>query len=37
MNLAESIAHYLPQPAAEEATAGGVIGGIVGNILRGQQ
>jgi uncharacterized protein (AIM24 family) len=36
MNLAESIAHYLPQPVAQEATAGGVIGGIVGNILRGQ-
>ena len=37
LNLAESIAHYLPHPDAQEATAGGVIGGIVGNILRGQQ
>jgi uncharacterized protein (TIGR00266 family) len=36
LNLAESIAHYLPQPEAREATAGGVIGGIVGNIMRGQ-
>jgi uncharacterized protein (TIGR00266 family) len=36
LNLAESIAHYLPQPEVREATAGGVIGGIVGNIMRGQ-
>jgi uncharacterized protein (TIGR00266 family) len=36
MNLAESIAHYLPQgERIEEAGAGGVIGGIVGDILRG--
>ena len=34
LNLAESIAHYLPAPAAQEATAGGVVGGIVGNMLR---
>ncbi len=36
LNLAESIAHYLPNQEARDATAGGVIGGIVGNILRGQ-
>jgi uncharacterized protein (AIM24 family) len=36
LNLAESIAHYLPHPEARDATAGGVIGGIVGNIMRGQ-
>jgi uncharacterized protein (TIGR00266 family) len=36
LNLAESIAHYLPQPEARDATAGGVIGGIVGNLMRGQ-
>lgn len=37
MNLAESIAPYLPAPrAVEETTAGGVIGGIVGDILRGR-
>jgi len=36
MNLAESIAHYLPQnERVEETTAGGVIGGLVGDILRG--
>lgn len=36
-NLAESIAHYLPQQrAVEETTAGGVIGGLVGDILRGR-
>ncbi len=37
LNLAEAIAHYLPREEARDATAGGVIGGIVGNILRGQQ
>jgi uncharacterized protein (AIM24 family) len=36
LNLAEAISHYLPQPEAREATAGGVIGGIVGNLMRGQ-
>jgi uncharacterized protein (AIM24 family) len=35
LNLAESIAHYLPQQEARDATAGGVIGGIVGDVLRG--
>jgi uncharacterized protein (TIGR00266 family) len=36
LNLAEAIANYLPHQEATEATAGGVIGGIVGNILRGR-
>jgi uncharacterized protein (TIGR00266 family) len=35
LNLAEAIAGYLPRNEATEATAGGVVGGIVGNILRG--
>jgi uncharacterized protein (TIGR00266 family) len=36
MNLAESIAHYLPaQREVAEATTGGVIGGVVGDLLRG--
>jgi uncharacterized protein (TIGR00266 family) len=38
LNLAEAIARYLPrteQPAAN-AGAGGIVGGIVGNLLRGQ-
>jgi uncharacterized protein (AIM24 family) len=38
LNLAEAIARYLPrtdQPAAS-AGAGGIVGGIVGNLLRGQ-
>lgn len=36
-NLAESIAQYLPQQrVVEETTAGGVIGGLVGDILRGR-
>jgi len=37
LNLAEAIARYLPRNEAEEATAGGVIGGIVGNLMRGQR
>lgn len=37
LNLAESIARYLPHEEAQDATAGGVIGGIVGNLLRGGQ
>jgi uncharacterized protein (TIGR00266 family) len=38
MNLAESIAHYLPNrtESAGETGAGGVIGGIVGGLLRGK-
>ncbi len=36
LNLAESIAHYLPQNEVKDATAGGVIGGIVGGLLRGR-
>ena len=38
MNLAESIAHYLPHSPserAEDTTAGGIAGGIVGNVLDG--
>jgi hypothetical protein len=38
LNLAEAIARYLPrtdQPAVN-AGAGGIVGGIVGNLLRGQ-
>ncbi len=37
MNLAEAIAHYLPQQReVANTTAGGVVGGIVGNLLSGQ-
>jgi uncharacterized protein (AIM24 family) len=37
MNLAEAIAHYLPQQReVANTTAGGVMGGIVGNLLSGQ-
>lgn len=38
MNLAESIAHYLPQQTqvVEDTTAGGIVGGIVGDLLRGR-
>ena len=36
MNLAEEIARYLPiQHEIQETTAGGVVGGLVGNLLRG--
>jgi uncharacterized protein (TIGR00266 family) len=37
LNLAEAIAGYLPRNEATDATAGGVVGGIVGNLLRGQR
>jgi uncharacterized protein (TIGR00266 family) len=33
MNLAESVAHYLPQDKAAETGAGGIIGGIVGGLV----
>ena len=33
MNLAEAVAHYLPQGKAAETGAGGIIGGIVGGLL----
>ena len=38
LNLAESIAHYLPRQESntESASAGGIVGGIVSNLLRGQ-
>lgn len=37
LNLAEAIARYLPQPEnrATDAGASGIVGGIVGNFLRG--
>jgi len=35
LNLAEAIAHYLPREE-QQATAGGVIGGVVGSLLRGR-
>ena len=35
LNLAEAIAHYLPGQE-QEATTGGVIGGVVGSLLRGR-
>ncbi len=36
LNLAESIAHYLPRgEEVRDTTAGGVIGGLVGDMLRG--
>jgi uncharacterized protein (TIGR00266 family) len=36
LNLAESIAHYLPRAEeVRDTTAGGVIGGLVGDMLRG--
>ena len=37
MNLAESIAHYLPRTEqVEDTTAGGLVGGLVGGLLRGR-
>ena len=38
LNLAESIAHYLPrcESSVSEGGVGGVVGGIVGNLLRGR-
>jgi uncharacterized protein (TIGR00266 family) len=38
MNLAESIAHYLPSNDSRPAETGasGIIGGVIGNMLRGQ-
>ena len=33
MNLAEAVAHYLPQERSSDTSAGGIIGGIVGGLL----
>jgi uncharacterized protein (TIGR00266 family) len=36
LNLAEAIARYLPTNEPAQATTGGVIGGVIGNLMRGQ-
>jgi len=36
MNLAEEIGKFLPQREVREAAGGGIVGGVIGSILKGE-